>query len=77
MQITIKYFGMLAEVTNCQEEILDEEVTTVLEVLDILYDTYPLLKTKDFQIAQNQEMVTKETLLTQGELALLPPFAGG
>lgn len=77
MQITIKYFGMLAEVTNCQEEVFDEEVTTVLEVLDILYRKYPLLKTKDFRIAQNQELVAKETLLSLGELALLPPFAGG
>ncbi len=77
MQITIKYFGMLAEVTNCQEEILDEEVTTVSEVLHILYDKYPLLKEKGFQIAQNQVLVGKETRLTEGELALLPPFAGG
>ncbi len=77
MQIIIKYFGMLAEVTNCQEETLDEEVTTVLEVLNILYSKYPLLKTKDFQVAQNQVLVAKETLLIQGELALLPPFAGG
>ncbi len=77
MQIIIKYFGMLAEVTNCQEETLDEEVTTVLEVLNILYSKYPSLKTKDFQVAQNQVLVANETLLTQGELALLPPFAGG
>lgn len=77
MQITIKYFGMLAEVTNCQEETLDEKVTTVLDVLNILYSKHPLLKTKNFQVAQNQVLVAKETLLTQGELALLPPFAGG
>ncbi|WP_452597075.1 MoaD/ThiS family protein [Pontimicrobium sp. MEBiC01747] len=77
MQLTVKYFGMLAEVTKCEEEIINEEGTTVVEFLETLYNKYPILKDKDFQIAQNQKLITKETLLSSGELALLPPFAGG
>jgi len=32
---------------------------------------------KDFQVAQNNEIVTKETLVSGTEIALLPPFSGG
>ncbi|WP_233357749.1 MoaD/ThiS family protein [Haloflavibacter putidus] len=42
-----------------------------------LFEKYPELQQKDFKIAQNQELVSDETLLTGQEIAVLPPFAGG
>jgi molybdopterin synthase sulfur carrier subunit len=77
MHITVKYFGQIAEVTNIEEESLDFSGSLVSELLEVLNEKYNALKNKDFQIAQNQELVSIETELTGAEIALLPPFAGG
>ncbi|WNH12769.1 MoaD/ThiS family protein [Thalassobellus suaedae] len=77
MYITVKYFGQIAEITQQDEESLEFSGHLISELLELLYSKYSSLKTKDFQIAQNQELVTIETELTGAELALLPPFAGG
>ncbi len=77
MYITVKYFGQIAEFTQLQEESLEFSGTLISEFLDLLYSKYDVLKTKNFQVAQNQELVSIETELTGNEIALLPPFAGG
>jgi molybdopterin synthase sulfur carrier subunit len=77
MNITIKYFGLLAEVTKRSEETIVFEKATVAQLLEHLYTIYPALKEKDFQVAQNLEIVSKDALLTSQEIALLPPFSGG
>lgn len=77
MHITIKYFGQIAEVTQIKEESLEFSGNVVSELLDMLHLKYNELKTKDFQVAQNQELVDLKTELTGAEIALLPPFSGG
>ena len=77
MQITIKYFGQIAEITNTEEESLEFSGGLVSELLEKLNTKYSELKNKDFQVAQNQELVSIETELNGSEIALLPPFAGG
>ena len=77
MLITIKYFGMLTEVTNCKEETINFSGNNISELLDTLYVKYSGLKNKDFQVAQNQELVSIETKLTSNEIVLMPPFSGG
>lgn len=77
MQLNIKYFGLLAEITKCDGERLNFSETSVSELLDVLFYKYPELKTKEFQVAQNHEIVAEETLITGTEIALLPPFSGG
>lgn len=77
MNITIKYFGLLAEVTKRSEETIAFKKATVSDLLETLFAKYPELKEKDFQVAQNLEIVTKDTQLTEAEVALLPPFSGG
>ncbi len=77
MQLNIKYFGMLAEITQCSEEDLEFSRSSVTDLLDVLFEKYPNLETKDFQVAQNNAIVSKETLVTNAEIALLPPFSGG
>lgn len=77
MLIQIKYFGQIAEVTQHEEEVLEFSGGLISELLDTLYSKYKALKTKDFQIAQNQELVSNETMVNGSEIALLPPFAGG
>jgi len=77
MQLNIKYFGLLAEITKCNEESLALSKTTVSDLLEYLFNKYPELKNKDFQVAQNNNIVSKEAQLLETEIALLPPFSGG
>ncbi|GGD11556.1 MoaD/ThiS family protein [Hyunsoonleella pacifica] len=77
MFITIKYFGQIAEVTKKHEEQLEVSEGAVSELLDALNTKYSNLKNKDFQIAQNQKLVSLDAKLTGAEIALLPPFSGG
>ncbi|MEE9362297.1 MAG: MoaD/ThiS family protein [Cellulophaga sp.] len=77
MHLTIKYFGMLTEITQCDEETFAFTQNTVLELLNSLFIKYPLLKDKDFQVALNNELVPIESEISSTEIALLPPFAGG
>lgn len=77
MHITIKYFGQIAEITKTEEESLEFSGSLISELLEMLYIQYSALKNKDFQVAQNQELVSIETELTGAEIALLPPFSGG
>ena len=77
MQITIKYFGLLVDVTGCSEETLHTSAETFKQLLEELYGKYPELETKDFQVAQNNTIVSKTEVINQTEIALLPPFSGG
>ena len=77
MHITIKYFGQIAEITKTEEESLEFSGSLISELLEMLNTKYSELRNKDFQVAQNQELVSYETELTGAEIALLPPFAGG
>lgn len=77
MNLNIKYFGLLAEITHCSEETLSFSKETISELLTELFQKYPELKTKDFQVAHHHEIATKETKITNPEIALLPPFSGG
>lgn len=77
MQLTIKYFGLIAEITKCNEEQFEFSGTHIDELIYAVYLKYPKLKEKDFQVSQNNEIVSKDTMITQTEIALLPPFAGG
>ncbi|PKQ46264.1 MoaD/ThiS family protein [Confluentibacter flavum] len=77
MTINIKYFGLIAEVTQHEEETMNVSGRFISDLLEALYSKYPDLKNKDFQVAQNQELVSENTELSGQELALLPPFSGG
>jgi len=77
MILNIKYFGLLAEVTACNDENIDFSNSSVSDLLKVLFEKYPRLKEMDFQIAQNNEIISKESLVSGNEIALLPPFSGG
>lgn len=77
MELKIKYFGLLAEVTNCEEENIFFSGNSISELLENLYTKYSGLKGKDFQVAQNMELVSPEDQVTSKNIMLLPPFAGG
>lgn len=77
MILSIKYFGLLAEVTGCSEEKIKFSGKSISDLKSILFQKHEELKNKDFQIVQNNELTTNETKVTATEIALLPPFAGG
>ena len=77
MNLNIKYFGLLAEISGCTEEKLEFNKTSVSELMETLFEKHPSLREKDFQIAQNHEITSKEMPVTEYEIALLPPFSGG
>lgn len=77
MKLNIKYFGLLAEITQCDEETITFSKASVSELLHMLFEKYPELKDKDFQVAQNNKIVSKTSSINQYEIALLPPFSGG
>ena len=77
MILSIKYFGLLAEVTGCSEEKIEFSGESISDLKDVLFHKYEALKIKDFQIAQDNELTFNETMVTATDIALLPPFAGG
>ncbi len=77
MKLTIKYFGLLAEITGCNEEMYSFSKETIGELVQELTIKYPELQSKDFQVAHAMEIADKDTPITHKEIALLPPFSGG
>jgi molybdopterin synthase sulfur carrier subunit len=77
MNISIKYFGQLAEVTQQEEESVEFSKHSISDLVESLFVKYPDLKNKDFKVAQNNELVSADAKITGAEIALLPPFAGG
>lgn len=77
MNLTIKYYGLLAEAVQRQEELFWFSQDSIEELLEALYAKYPPLEGMDFQVAQNNKIVPMETIITGTEIVLLPPFAGG
>ena len=77
MMITIKYFGLLAEVTGCSSEKINFYGTTISDLKEVLFQKHKVLKSLKFKIAQHNELNTDKTKVTSSEIALLTPFAGG
>lgn len=80
MEVTIKYFGMIAELTQKKEARfpLDQTIDTTEKLQQYLEGLYPEIKNIAFSIALNQKLINKNEALNDGdEIALLPPFAGG
>lgn len=80
MQITLKYFGLVADHTKKKEEVIffEGNSVTLLEVQTRLHETYPELTTTTYSFAVNQTLVYGNVIVKNlDEIALLPPFAGG
>ncbi len=81
----IKYFAWLKNITNTEEENIDDKnITDVKTLKEFLLKKYPQLgqymkKKDDFiRVAINLEYVTtNESLDPKDEIALFPPVSGG
>jgi len=81
MHIQILYFAIFRDRIGAEGETLDmPEGATVADALEFLSNKHSSITAMRgrFRTAQNQEMVSEDSLLHDGdELALIPPVAGG
>ncbi|OOV19302.1 MoaD/ThiS family protein [Flavobacterium sp. LM4] len=77
--IEVKYFGAVAEKTQCTFENVVSSNISLQDLLQDLEEKYKF-ESLSFSVAVNQKIVSKTTdyaLKTSDIVALLPPFAGG
>ncbi|MCM8569098.1 MoaD/ThiS family protein [Gramella jeungdoensis] len=77
--ICIKYFGAIAEVTNCSSETIEKSNSSLKEIIQDIQSRYDL-KHIPLKFALNQniiEAVEEIEINENDEIAVLPPFAGG
>jgi len=80
MKIKVKYFGLLADLTGCSEEVIDAENNlSSRELQELIHNKYPVFKEYEFNLAVNQSILQREAvkLEEKDEIAFLPPYAGG
>ena len=80
MTITLKYFGLLADITQLKEEqfTFDEETISVSALKSKIESSYQDMQNTTYTIAVNQAMSSlQSTIKDKDVIAFLPPFAGG
>ncbi|HNP33954.1 MAG TPA: MoaD/ThiS family protein [Flavobacterium sp.] len=80
MELKLKYFGIIADITQKKEELFFvEEDTITLKLLQSKIEIkYPKILDIKYSIAVNQKFLQNDFLLEKDDIiALLPPFAGG
>jgi sulfur-carrier protein len=85
MKVTVLYFASLREALGINREVLElpKSVNTVASLIEFLMLRGPqwrdgLKLSKGMKCAVNQDVVSVETVLTEGaEIAFFPPVTGG
>jgi len=79
MEITVRYYGMLAEITGqSAENLAFAENMSVGKFREEILSRYPGMTGKKFKVAVNLQIADDDIFIESGcEIALLPPFAGG
>ena len=80
MEITVKYFGIIADITQKKEEVffVDKESNTLKKLQVKLEINYPKILVINYSIAVNKKFLQNDISLKSNDIiALLPPFAGG
>ncbi|QLK86991.1 molybdopterin converting factor subunit 1 [Staphylococcus sp. 17KM0847] len=75
----VLYFAEIKEKLDRAEDTFhfDYELT-VAELKQHLYQTYPVIQGKTFQVAVNEEFVQEDAIITTDDvIALIPPVSGG
>jgi len=77
MEISVLFFGVLAEVTGTTRKHY-REINSFNDLKHRVTDDFPEITHYSFRIAVNNKIVNEAPLLRQDdEVAYLPPFAGG
>lgn len=79
MKIKVLYFGMIAEMAKCSEQLKEVEGdSSINDLINQILIEMPDLKEINYVVAQNQLLIDGNKQLTDGdEISVFPPFAGG
>lgn len=79
MNITINYFGQLAEISGSKEASYSLEKATINGLFEQIDKVKPEITKKIFAVFVNNKKVSNynETLNVNDVVCLMPPFAGG
>jgi molybdopterin synthase sulfur carrier subunit len=76
-QINVLTFGAITEITG-SKSFLMQGIDSTERLVDLLEEKYPRLKTVQYAIAVNKEVIQENTILdNDATVAILPPFSGG
>lgn len=77
MKINVLTFGAISDITGTKSLEM-EGIDSTQKLVQSLEEKYPLLKTIQYAIAVNKEVILEHTNLNDDTtVALLPPFTGG
>jgi molybdopterin synthase sulfur carrier subunit len=77
MKVKVLFFGVLSELAGASVKFYDD-VKSSDQLNQRVYDDFPEMVHYKYKISVNNELISKDTLLKNGdEVAFLPPFAGG
>ena len=77
MEISVLFFGVLADVTGTRIKHY-RGIVSFGDLKHRILDDFPEIIHYNFRIAVNNKIVNEEPLLSHGDIiAYLPPFAGG
>jgi molybdopterin synthase sulfur carrier subunit len=78
MKVKLSFFGILTEVVGSAHVEFETDATSSATLNSQLQHKYPELAKYSYKIAVNQEILSGEKSLNEGdEVAFLPPFSGG
>lgn len=78
MELKLLFFGVLTDVIGVSDIEFVMKSGNVEQLNKRLQKDFPALKNYTYKIAVNQEIITGEKKLKDGdEVSFLPPFAGG
>jgi molybdopterin synthase sulfur carrier subunit len=76
-QINVLTFGAITEITGNKSFVM-KGIDSTETLVKALEEKYPLLKTVQYAIAVNKEVIQQPTSLSNdATVAILPPFSGG
>lgn len=77
MEVNVKYFGLIADQLEKQEEKITLSDNDKKDLKGFFNQHYPTLSNVSYQIAVDHKFSNKIDSEQVNEIALLPPFAGG
>lgn len=80
MEVTLKYFGIIADIAQKKEEsfFIDEESIMLKKLQSKIEVKYPKILVINYSIAVNEKFLQNDISLKNNDIiAFLPPFAGG
>ena len=80
MKITLKYFGIIAEIMDTEKETItiDSNSINLEDIKNILNKKNSSLNEQEYKIAINHSIADHDITINNNDvISLLPPFSGG